>query len=105
MEWTTPLVAQQVDFIQRLKSFHLLHCDIEGQHSELTTISGERLKLLRDFCWDMVKKYKPYDPKNYFIINMKGKLGEEVVKARLADFVTEVDYEKSAAVMENLILH
>ena len=25
---------------------------------------------------------------------MKGKLGEEVVKSRLADFVTEVDYEK-----------
>ncbi|MFN5953061.1 MAG: tetratricopeptide repeat protein [Dolichospermum sp.] len=94
MDWTTPLKAQQTDFIQRLKSAKLLHCDEKGQHSELTIISGQRLDQLRDFCWDMVKKYKPTDPKNYFINNMKGKLGEEVVKSRLADFVTEVDYEK-----------
>ena len=94
MDWTTPLKAQQTDFIQRLKSAKLLHCDEKGQHSELTVISGKRLDQLRDFCWEMVKKYKPTDPKNYFINNMKGKLGEEVVKSRLADFVTEVDYEK-----------
>lgn len=94
MDWTTPLKAQQADFIQRLKSAKLLHCDEKGQHSELTVISGNRLDQLRDFCWEMVKKYKPTDPKNYFINNMKGKLGEEVVKSRLADFVTEVDYEK-----------
>ena len=94
MDWTTPLKAQQTDFIQRLKSAKLLRCDEKGQHSELTVISGQRLDQLRDFCWDMVKKYKPTDPKNYFINNMKGKLGEEVVKSRLADFVTEVDYEK-----------
>ena len=94
MDWTTPLKAQQTDFIQRLKSAKLLHCDEKGQHSELTIISGQRLDQLRDFCWEMVKKYKPNDPQNYFINNMKGKLGEEVVKSRLADFVTEVDYEK-----------
>ncbi|TAE59784.1 MAG: tetratricopeptide repeat protein [Nostocales cyanobacterium] len=94
MDWTTPLKAQQTDFIQRLKSSDFLHCDKQGQHSELTIISGERLKQLRDFCWEMVKKYKPNDPKNYFINNMKGKLGEEVVKTRLGNFVTEVDYEK-----------
>ncbi|MBD2566568.1 tetratricopeptide repeat protein [Anabaena lutea] len=94
MDWTTPLKAQQTDFIQRLKSSDFLHCDKQGQHSELTVISGERLKQLRDFCWEMVRKYKPNDPKNYFINNMKGKLGEEVVKTRLGNFVTEVDYEK-----------
>ncbi|MEA5549489.1 tetratricopeptide repeat protein [Anabaena cylindrica UHCC 0172] len=94
MDWTTPLKAQQTDFIQRLKSANLLRCDEKGQHSELTVISGKRLDQLRDFCWEMVRKYKPTDPKNYFINNMKGKLGEEVVKSRLADFVTEVDYEK-----------
>ncbi|TAF08214.1 MAG: tetratricopeptide repeat protein [Nostocales cyanobacterium] len=94
MDWTTPLKAQQTDFIQRLKSATLLRCDEKGQHSELTVISGQRLDQLRDFCWEMVKKYKPTDPKNYFINNMKGKLGEEVVKSRLANFVTEVDYEK-----------
>ncbi|MBD1214914.1 MAG: tetratricopeptide repeat protein [Dolichospermum circinale Clear-D4] len=94
MDWTTPLKAQQTDFIQRLKSAKLLHCDEKGQHSELTIISDERSKPLRNFCWEMIRKYKPNDPQNYFINNMKGKLGEEVVKSRLADFVTEVDYEK-----------
>ncbi|MDD1436336.1 tetratricopeptide repeat protein [Dolichospermum sp. ST_sed10] len=94
MDWTTPLKAQQTDFIQRLKSAKLLHCDEKGQHSELTVISDERSKPLRNFCWEMIRKYKPNDPQNYFINNMKGKLGEEVVKSRLADFVTEVDYEK-----------
>ncbi|WP_228037240.1 tetratricopeptide repeat protein, partial [Cuspidothrix issatschenkoi] len=95
MDWTTILKAQQTDFIQRLKSGDLLHCEKEGQHSELTVISGERLQQLRDFCWEMANKFKQqYDVKNIFFNNMKGKLGEEVVKIRLGDFVTEVDYEK-----------
>jgi hypothetical protein len=95
MDWTTPLRSQQADFIQRLKSGHLLHCETEGQHSELTVISGERLKQLRSFCWEMAEKYKRNSPvRKVFIDNMKGKLGEEVVKARLAGVVTEVDYEK-----------
>jgi hypothetical protein len=34
MDWTTILKAQQTDFIQRLKSGDLLHCEKEGQHSE-----------------------------------------------------------------------
>ena len=41
MDWTTILKAQQTDFIQRLKSGDLLHCEKEGQHSELTVISGD----------------------------------------------------------------
>ena len=95
MDWTTPLRSQQADFIQRLKSGSLLHCETEGQHSELTVISGERLKQLRDFCWQMAEKYKRMSPvRDVFINNLKGKLGEEVVKARLSEFVTEVDYEK-----------
>ncbi|MTJ35175.1 tetratricopeptide repeat protein [Dolichospermum sp. UHCC 0260] len=97
MDWTTILKAQQTDFIQRLKSGDLLHCEKEGQHSELTVISGERLQQLRDFCWDMAEKYRRTSSnpiRDVFINNMKGKLGEEVVKSRLGDFVTEVDYEK-----------
>jgi hypothetical protein len=95
MDWTTPLRSQQADFIERLKSGCLLHCETEGQHSELTVISDERLKQLRDFCWEMAEKYKRNSPvRKVFIDNMKGKLGEEVVKARLAGVVTEVDYEK-----------
>ena len=95
MDWTTPLRSQQADFIKRLQSGCLLHCPNEGQHSELTVISGDRLKQLRDFCWKMAEKYKQKSPvRDLFINNLKGKLGEEVVKARLADVVTEVDYEQ-----------
>jgi tetratricopeptide (TPR) repeat protein len=97
MDWTAPLKAQQTDFIQRLKSAKLLHCAEKGQHSELTVISGQRLDQLRDFCWEMAEKYRRTSRvaiRDVFINNMKGKLAEEVVKSRLADFVTEVDYEK-----------
>ena len=97
MDWTTILKAQQTDFIQRLKSGDLLHCEKEGQHSELTVISGDRLKQLWDFCWDMAEKYRHTSStpiRDVVINNFKGKLGEEVVKSRLGEFVTEVDYKK-----------
>ncbi|MFN6569156.1 tetratricopeptide repeat protein [Dendronalium sp. ChiSLP03b] len=95
MDWITLLRSLQSDFIKRLKSGCLLHCETEGQYSELTIISGERLKILRDFCWEMAEKYKRVSPvRDVFISYLKGKLGEEVVKERLADFITEVDYEK-----------
>ncbi|BAY40965.1 TPR repeat protein [Nostoc sp. NIES-2111] len=95
MDWITLLRSLQSDFIKRLSSGCLLHCEIEGQHSELTVISGERLKTLRDFCWQMAEKYKRVSPvRDVFISYLKGKLGEEVVKERLADLITEVDYEK-----------
>ncbi|MEH2178129.1 tetratricopeptide repeat protein [Nostoc sp.] len=95
MDWITLLRSLQSDFIKRLASGCLLHCETEGQYSELTIISGERLKVLREFCWQMAEKYKRVLPvRDVFISYLKGKLGEEVVKERLADFVTEVDYEK-----------
>ncbi len=95
IDWTTLLRVQQTDFIQRISSGCLLHCAAKGQHSELTIISGERLRHLRDFCWKMAEKYKRDSPiRKVFIDNMKGKLGEEVVKTRLGNFVTEVDYEQ-----------
>ncbi|NEU76135.1 tetratricopeptide repeat protein [Hassallia byssoidea VB512170] len=95
MDWITLLRSLQSDFIKRLPSGCLLHCQTEGQYSELTIISGERLKSLRDFCWLMAEKYKRTSPvRDVFINNLKGKLGEEVVKERLADYITEVDYEK-----------
>lgn len=53
MDWITLLRSLQSDFIKRLSSGCLLHCEIEGQYSELTIISGERLKILRDFCWQI----------------------------------------------------
>ncbi len=95
MDWITLLRSLQSDFIKRLASGCLLHCETEGQYSELTIISGERLKALREFCWLMAEKYKRVLPvRDVFISYLKGKLGEEVVKERLADFITEVDYEK-----------
>ncbi|WP_016949829.1 tetratricopeptide repeat protein [Anabaena sp. PCC 7108] len=95
MDWITLLRSLQSDFLKRLTSGSLLHCETPSQHSELTIISGERLKTLRDFCWLMAEKYKRTSPvRDVFINNLKGKLGEEVVKERLADFITEIDYEK-----------
>lgn len=95
MDWITLLRSLQTDFLQRFKSGCLLHCQTEGQHSELTIISGQRLKSLREFCWLMAEKYKRTSPvRDVFINNLKGKLGEELVKERLADLITEVDYEK-----------
>ncbi|RUR85113.1 tetratricopeptide repeat protein [Chlorogloeopsis fritschii PCC 9212] len=95
MDWINVLRSLQSDFIKRLTSGCLLHCEIEGQYSELTIISGERLRVLREFCWQMAEKYKRVLPvRDVFLNYLKGKLGEEVVKERLADFITEVDYEK-----------
>ncbi|PMB20110.1 tetratricopeptide repeat protein [Fischerella thermalis] len=95
MDWITVLRSLQSDFIKRLTSGCLLHCQTEGQYSEITIISGERLKILREFCWQMAEKYKRVSPvRDVFISYLKGKLGEEVVKERLADLITEVDYEK-----------
>ena len=88
------------DFINRLNydsalQKDLLKCKLSGCHSELVYIYGNELKQLRDFCWDMAEKFKQNSPvRNVFINNLKGKLGETVVKKLLADFVTEVDYEK-----------
>ncbi|MBD2099999.1 hypothetical protein H6F94_03725 [Leptolyngbya sp. FACHB-261] len=43
----------------------------------------------------MAEKYKRTLPvREVFINNLKGKLGEEVVKIRLSELVTEVDYER-----------
>jgi tetratricopeptide (TPR) repeat protein len=95
MDWTTPLRSLQSDFLKRLTSGCLLLSEVDGLYSELTIIKGERLRALREFCWQMAEKYKRTSPvREVFISNLKGKLGEEVVKERLADFITEVDYEK-----------
>ncbi|MEM6403273.1 MAG: tetratricopeptide repeat protein [Cyanobacteria bacterium P01_D01_bin.116] len=95
MDWSSLLRSLQSDFIRRLADGCLLHCQSVGQHSELSIISGERLKQLRDFCWVMAEKYKRVSSvRDVFVSYLKGKLGEEVVKERLADFITEVDYEK-----------
>jgi hypothetical protein len=96
MDWKTILQAQQTDFINRLKSGDLLQCNQPGKHSELTVITGDSLQQLRRFCWRMVDIYRRSNSKSedVFVNNMKGKLGEEVVKTRLGDLLTDVDYEE-----------
>ena len=94
MDWTKPLKGQQADFIRRLQSGHLLKCEIPGNHSELTVISKERLRQLRDSCWEIAEKYKETSSvRDLFINNLQEKLSQEVVKARLGDLIAEVDYE------------
>ena len=100
MDWKTILQAQQTDFINRLKSGDLLQCNQPGKHSELTVITGDSLQQLRRFCWDMADKYiRKYgnnsrSVRQVFVNNMKGKLGEEVVKTRLGNLLTDVDYKQ-----------
>ena len=97
MDWTTLLKAQQADFINRLKSgqANLIRCETEGCHSEWTAISPEKLVLLRDFCWEMVRKQGyTNDPQEDFRAYMKWKLGEEVIAARLSGFVAPIDYQE-----------
>lgn len=95
MDWTTPLRSQQADFIQRLKSDCLLHCETQGQHSELTVISDKNLSSLRGHCKDMTNKFKDRhrDVFEVYLNHLKGKLGEKVVKLRLDALITEIDYE------------
>jgi hypothetical protein len=91
MDWTTPLRSQQADFIERLKSGHLLYSDLEGTHSKLTTISDENetLESLLEFTWDLTEKFKVQSHvKNTFTRNFIGQLGEEVVKKRLGNLIT-----------------
>jgi len=95
IDWTVTIKAQQADFIARLESGCLLHCALEGKHSELTVIPGGKLNQLGNFCWEMAEKYNRMSPvRDVFINNLKEKLGEEVVKLRLGNLVTEVGYEK-----------
>ncbi|MBD2060488.1 hypothetical protein H6F88_31595 [Oculatella sp. FACHB-28] len=92
------LRSQQRDFIERLQTnpANLLQSNIMGFHSEVTLISSENPKRLRDFCWKMTDKFKRSSSPNQklFIENLKGKLGEEAFSARIGSLVTEVDYEQ-----------
>lgn len=95
MDWTTSLRSQQADFIQRLKSNCLFHCETQGQHSELTVISDKNLSSLRCHCRNMTNKFKDRcnDVFEVYLNHLKGKLGEKVVKLRLDTLITEIDYE------------
>ena len=91
------LLTQQKDFITRYKQGYLLESPLEVSHSEITTISTEETAKLREFSWEMVDKYKTFKQSaksiDLFVNNLTGKLGEALLKHRLGNLVTEVDYE------------
>ena len=100
MEWTDPLKSLQADFIKRLQSGteNLLHCGLLGVHSDIKTISSSNSELqkLREYCWEMVRKFRKYkdiNPQQVFTNHAKGKLGEIVTKECLGELVRQVDYE------------
>ncbi|WP_185565917.1 hypothetical protein [Nostoc sp. 2RC] len=94
------LREQQYDFIKRLKDDSLLNCQTAGTNSEITVVSDlSTIRKIGNFSLSMFNKYKnPYEKisskENIEIIekNFIGKLGEEAVKSRLDQLVTEVDY-------------
>ena len=89
------LKTQQDNFIERLQTGlnSLFTFEQAGKFGEKKTISGEELVNSREFCWQMVKKYKTSEPQEIFKNNLKGKIGEEVVKKCLGKLVIDVNYE------------
>lgn len=97
MDWQTPLKSQQAEFITRLRSgpTHLLCYDAENSFSELTVISGQRLKQLRDACWLLAERYKNTAPvHDVFINHLIGKLGESVIKKQLSNLVAKDSFRE-----------
>lgn len=97
-EWIHLLGYQQDDFRNRLKVGinNLSTTKVEGLHSELITISKERVQIIKEFCWEISDKYKKKSTnkiKEIFINNLKGKLAEEAIRQYLGKLVDEVNYE------------
>ncbi len=105
MDWTIPLKTQQKDLCQRMRSGHLLLCDIHSQYGEVTVITGDELQQLIESCQ---KAFPDYDQiscnyltlRNYF----HAKLGEAVFKYRFSDLVTKFINEDLKHYKINFIL-
>lgn len=92
MDWQTLLKSQQTEFIKRLKSGreNLLFCQLENQFSELRTVSGEKLKQLRDSAWQMVEKQKATDSiRVEFLNDLTAQLGEDIVRHQLNNLLVK----------------
>jgi hypothetical protein len=84
MDWTTPLRSQQMDFIKRLKSGHLLHCDLHGRYSELRTFFHfHTLPLLEG---SLVADGNSIEGKDS---RVEEQLGKKCLQAYLGDFVAD----------------
>ncbi len=90
MDWTTPLKSQQADFIKRLKitPAHLLDSKPRACHSEIVTISGEKLKQIRLDCKKLV-----------FQVEQLGAI-REILRTYLQHYICE---EAVAICLDNLI--
>lgn len=96
MDWTIPLKSQQADFIVRLKSdlTNLLKSQIRGHHSEIITISGQRLKQIRTLCRKLVLQSEQNLPVREVLMgHLQEKLAEEVILNCLDGLITPVDTE------------
>ena len=97
MDWKLPLKSLQKDFIERLKSGNIFHCPIEGTFAELTIILQEETQEIQTFSQGMVNKFKKIPSQQstskIFRNNMKGKLAEAAVKARLAHLITPINLD------------
>ncbi len=92
MDWTIPLKQQQSDFVKRLKLGHLGHllcCDLDYIHSEVTVISGDVLqKLIKDSQKVATQYESIYPVHEIFATIFRGKLGEKTFQIRFGDVVT-----------------
>lgn len=92
MDWQTLLKFQQTEFIKRLKSGreNLLFCQLENHFSELDSVSGKKLKQLRDSAWQMVEKHKTTDSiRAEFLKDLTAQLGENLVRHQLNNLLVE----------------
>lgn len=95
MNWKQILALRllQQDFCNRLQKDEILDSPFFQEHTEEMTISSDKTEQLRDFCWEMVRKFRNSHPKKVFINNMTGKLAEEAVKNRLGKLLENVNYQ------------
>lgn len=105
MDWTTVSRSLQSDFIERLKSGCLLVSDRQGQNSEKTVISGNRLENIRRECWKIAeKRQKIENPKSLFFEILQGAICKESIKDRFPDrLIQEDDKDNLTAEAWNVI--
>jgi tetratricopeptide (TPR) repeat protein len=103
MDWTTPLKQQQLDFVKRLKSGHLLHCDRDYLYSEVTVIGDKILQELITDSKQIATKYESiYPVHEIFTTIFRGKLGEKTFLIRFGDLVTPI-LEKETLTKKNKV--
>lgn len=94
MDWTTPLKFQQADFVKRLKQdrSNLLHCETQGLHSEVVTVSDGWLKKIRVTCRKKVLHCEQSAPVGeIFRDRLRHQLGVEAIAHCVEGLTPQVD--------------